>query len=247
MKNLIIGLLLLLIGCVAKDTTILAYDTDINNNMMSVIYTVDSKYIYENTKKVKQDINGRFTSFHIGNGYLVTAAHCVKDEFNVVRTPFGFQSYPIKTYDYHFYINDKEIELIGTYSEIALLYDADIIGWPKVTFGDSDKLKIGDKIFIVGNSNLEGINVKNGIVSKFKTEIRVLGIGFDKERNENTIIVSAPVNGGDSGGPVFALMNKTPYLIGLCYSKTTMQGYNLILNSNFIQDSLLKIKPDLYK
>ncbi len=67
-----------------------------------------------------------------------------------------------------------------------------------VTFGDSEKLRIGDWVIAIGNPFGLGHTVTAGIVS---AEGRVLGMGS----YDDFIQTDAPINPGNSGGPLFNL------------------------------------------
>ncbi|MGB7291229.1 MAG: DegQ family serine endoprotease [Thermodesulfobacteriota bacterium] len=67
-----------------------------------------------------------------------------------------------------------------------------------VTFGNSDKLRIGDWVIAIGNPFGLGHTVTAGIVS---AEGRVLGMGS----YDDFIQTDAPINPGNSGGPLFNL------------------------------------------
>ncbi|HEX3034251.1 MAG TPA: DegQ family serine endoprotease [Thermodesulfobacteriota bacterium] len=67
-----------------------------------------------------------------------------------------------------------------------------------VTFGNSDKLEIGDWVIAIGNPFGLGNTVTAGIVS---AKGRVLGLGA----YDDFIQTDAPINPGNSGGPLFNL------------------------------------------
>jgi S1-C subfamily serine protease len=64
---------------------------------------------------------------------------------------------------------------------------------PTVSIGDSDKIKVGEDIVVIGNP--EGLNntVSKGIVSSTDREFEGM----------NYIQIDAPISEGSSGGPIF--------------------------------------------
>ena len=82
------------------------------------------------------------------------------------------------------------------HSDIALLkVDADRL-LPAVTFGDSDKLRPGDPVFLIGNPFGLASTVTAGIVS-------ALDRNTPESQSNSFIQIDAALNRGNSGGPVF--------------------------------------------
>ena len=183
----------------------------------------------------------RSTSWHIGGGYLVTAAHCVVFDKTPVRTPMGTIQYvPIKTFDYLYTRNDHKIELIGAIDDTALLYDNLLIGTPSIVWGDSSKARVGTELILVGNSMMNGVNIKTGIISII--EIPKPLFGLHERTAKASFVMTTPTNGGDSGGPIFAISNGKHYVIGMCYAGSNKQGYNIAFKSNYIRMVIEEIK-----
>jgi Do/DeqQ family serine protease len=86
----------------------------------------------------------------------------------------------------------------------------DATGLPAVTFADSDKLRVGDVVFAVGNPLGVGETVTMGIVSaKGRTN---LGILDEVNGYEDFIQTDAAINMGNSGG---ALVDAKGRLVGI--------------------------------
>jgi S1-C subfamily serine protease len=238
-KKLVLGLLavVFLVSCVQVGR----FESVVSEDISGYIHTIKTEFTSEYLKYDPQDRVVTSTSFHIGGGYVVTAAHCVKFDHVFKYTFFGPVKVPINSYNYKWTIGEDQIELIGTYDDVALLYNKKLIGTPFVRWGDSSKLKPGDAIVNVGNSMMAGINYKDGMVSK---------IGIDKplfEMHERTaaatMVVSIPVNGGDSGSPVFAKRNGQHYFVGIIYAGAGgLQGYNFAFMSNYVKMAIEEIR-----
>ncbi|HEX3535791.1 MAG TPA: Do family serine endopeptidase, partial [Stellaceae bacterium] len=69
---------------------------------------------------------------------------------------------------------------------------------PFVTWGDSDKMKVGDWVVAVGNPFGLGGSVTAGIIS-------ALGRNIHEGPYDDFIQIDAPINRGNSGGPTFDL------------------------------------------
>lgn len=117
---------------------------------------------------------------------------------------------------------DFEAKVVGADSktDVAVL-KIDAQDLPYVTLADSNKLRVGDVIFAVGNPLRVGITVTGGIISATqKTNLGILGI----EGYENFIQVDAPINLGNSGG---ALLDAQGRLIGINTAILSRSGGNI--------------------
>ena len=98
-------------------------------------------------------------------------------------------------------------KVVGTDPETDLaVLNADISGIPSVTFGNPDRLSVGDVVLAIGNPFGVGQTVTMGIVSALGRSH--LGISTF----ENFIQTDAAINPGNSGG---ALVDATGNLVGI--------------------------------
>ncbi len=81
-------------------------------------------------------------------------------------------------------------------TDVALIKIEADVDLPFVTFGDSDKLRVGDEVVAVGNPFGLGGTVTSGIVSALSRDIQ--SGPFD-----DFIQTDAAINRGNSGGPLF--------------------------------------------
>ena len=93
--------------------------------------------------------------------------------------------------------------------DVALLQVEGVSGLPTVTLGSSDALQVGDSVVTVGNAlALEGgPTVTTGIVSALNRQIDT-----DTETLSHLIQTDAPINAGNSGGP---LLNSAAQVVGM--------------------------------
>ena len=136
-----------------------------------------------------------------GDGYLLTNNHVIEgaDDIEVMLTD-GRQA---------------RAKLIGTDPEtdVAVLKIA-LDHLPTISFGDADKLQVGDVVLAIGNPFDVGQTVTSGIVSALGRN--KLGINTF----ENFIQTDAAINPGNSGG---ALVDAAGNLLGIntaIYSRT---------------------------
>ncbi len=124
-----------------------------------------------------------------GDGYIVTNNHVIDKAQDIQVILADGEKYKAK--------------VIGKDSktDLALLKIKPKEKLQAVTFGDSDKLRIGDWVIAVGNPFGLGHTVTAGIVS---AKGRVLGLG----NYDDFIQTDAPINPGNSGGPLFNLQGQ---------------------------------------
>jgi serine protease Do/serine protease DegQ len=130
------------------------------------------------------------------NGYILTNNHVVEgaDELKVALA------------------DDREFKgiIIGTdpKTDIAVIkIDADSL--PAITLADSDRLRVGDVVFAVGNPLDVGQTVTTGIVSAKGRRVHLLD---DINGYEDFIQTDAAINLGNSGG---ALVDAKGRLVGI--------------------------------
>ena len=125
-------------------------------------------------------------------------------------------------------------------ADIALFRLPDELQLPSFPYniGNSDDLKIGNFIYVVGNPLNMGFNVREGIVSNLRApEV----IHTTNALPDNTFMVSNGLNPGDSGTPAIAIRDGAFELVGLTQG-TFLRGQRLgwILRINAIMD---RIRP----
>jgi serine protease Do/serine protease DegQ len=131
------------------------------------------------------------------DGYILTNNHVVADADELTVEFADGRKFPAK--------------VVGAdpKTDIAVV-KIDATGLPAVTFADSDKLRVGDVVFAVGNPLGVGETVTMGIVSaKGRSN---LGILDDVKGYEDFIQTDAAINMGNSGG---ALVDARGRFVGI--------------------------------
>src|SRR5699024_3392078 len=123
-------------------------------------------------------------------------------------------------------------------NDLAVL-KVDLTGLPAATFGDSDQLVVGDKVYAIGNPlgvELRG-TLTDGIVSAINRDVEVDG------RTMNLIQTNAALNSGNSGGP---LINASGQVVGINTIKMS-SSYSNIEGLGFAipSSSILRLVNDL--
>jgi serine protease Do len=119
------------------------------------------------------------------SGYVVTNNHVIDDAKNIQVTLTDGTEYPAKVVG-----NDPKTDL-------ALLKVEAKKPLPYVSFGDSDKMRIGDWVMAVGNPFGLGGTVTAGIIS-------ARGRDIHEGPYDDFLQTDAAINQGNSGGPTFS-------------------------------------------
>lgn len=130
------------------------------------------------------------------DGYIVTNRHVVSEEGATLH---------VVTYD------GKEllatVVAVDPFLDLALL-DVEGSGYPIVTLGDSDKIRIGSTVIAIGNTLAEFKNtVTKGVVSGMDRRI-LAGDETGEDILDHAIQTDAAINPGNSGGPLINLLGE---------------------------------------
>ena len=121
-------------------------------------------------------------------GIILTSAHVIDVGQNVIVTMSNGQDYTARV-----------LRKFGKNKDIALLKIDVPIELATVKLGNSEKIKVGQKVFAIGNPFGFNGTLTQGIISR---------IDYEKNR----IQTDAAINPGSSGGP---LLNKDGEIIGI--------------------------------
>ena len=198
-------------------------DTPINNNVPSGIETdivsIASKarpsvvgievYVQEYRLRTYGQGSGVIMS---NDGYIISNAHVfmINERQNEYVNAIKVVLDDGKEY---------EAELIGADSRTDLaVIKINAKGLPKATFGDSDKVEVGESVLVIGNAGgMEFFgSVTKGIISG--TNRNAANSGYAT----SLIQTDAAINPGNSGG---ALVNMHGQVIGINSSKIVAEGY----------------------
>lgn len=125
------------------------------------------------------------------SGIILTSSHVIKDCQNIEVTISTGQIYKAKV-----------LSIMGENKDLALLKINPAKPLKTIKLGDSEKVKVGQKVLAIGNPFGFNGTLTTGIVSR-----------IDYERNK--IQTDAAINPGSSGGP---LLNTNGEVIGISQS-----------------------------
>ena len=158
------------------------------------------------------------------SGLIVTNNHVIEDADQITVTLNDGTSLPAR--------------LIGRdeKTDLALLKVNSRKPLPAAHFGDSDKARIGDWVIAIGNPFGLGSTVTAGIVSARNRNI-------DAGPYDEFIQTDAPINRGNSGGPLFDMTGSVVGVNSAIYSPTGGSvGIGFSIPSNMARDVIAQLR-----
>ena len=150
---------------------------------------------------IENDENGApRRSEHFGSGFIVDPSGIIATNRHVVA---GMSEFTV-TLSNGTQLKAQVLAVAGNI-DIALLKIAPDKPLPAVKWGDSDKVRVGDHVFAIGNPLGVGQSVSTGIVSGLNRNIRI-------SPYDDFIQTDAAINHGNSGG---ALVDSKGEVVGV--------------------------------
>lgn len=157
------------------------------------------------------------------NGYILTNYHVVEESKDVAVTFVGGDSYTAEI------VGGDEI------NDVAVL-KIKAENLKHVTLGNSDHIKIGDDVLVIGNPLGDlTFTLTKGMISGVD---RTINTG---EYNIDTFQTDAAINSGNSGGPAFDATGAVIGIVSAKYAATGVEGIGFCIPIN----DALKIARDL--
>lgn len=160
-------------------------------------------------------------------GHVLTNAHVVEGAREIQVTLFDGTSYTAT--------------VVGsdTASDVCVLHiDAPAESLHPVTLGDSTRLKVGQRVFAIGNPFGLERTLTTGIISSLNRSLPA-----KNRRTMHSIIqIDAPLNPGNSGGP---LLDSRGRLIGLNTAIASQTGQNAGVGFAIPASSIARVAPQL--
>lgn len=144
------------------------------------------------------------------DGYIITNRHVVIDS----ETAKSYDRIEVELYNGTLY----NATVIGADSDTDLaVIKIDATGLKAATFGDSDKVRLGDRVVTIGNSGGLPWSVSQGVLSGTHRDV------YDETGYSiQCLQIDATINYGSSGGPLFNCMGE---VIGINSAKIVYSGY----------------------
>ncbi len=159
-----------------------------------------------------------------GDGHIVTNVHVIDKASKVlVRLDDGTQ-------------HEASVVATDSKTDIALLKIEVSEELPAVPFGDSDVVRIGDVALAIGNPFGFGNSVTAGIISARQRDIRA-------GPYDQFLQTDAPINRGNSGGPLFNIDGEVIGVNTLIYSPSGGSvGIGFAVPSNVVAHVISQLK-----
>jgi S1-C subfamily serine protease len=171
---------------------------------ISVYEKVNRSVVNITTESVSQDLLFEYTSEGAGsgsvldkNGNILTNYHVIRDAKQVNITLYDGSSYEA-TFVGADQINDIAIVKIDAKPDVLI----------PISWGDSTNLKVGQRVFAIGNPFGFERTLSVGIVSSLNRSLKLSG----NRKTSSIIQIDASLNPGNSGGP---LLDSQGNLIGI--------------------------------
>ena len=158
------------------------------------------------------------------NGYILTNYHVIE---TAVRGDLDIE---VMLYNGESYI----AEVVGyeADNDIAVL-KIDAEGLPAVTIGNSDTLVVGETLYAIGNPLGElTYTLTNGILSALDRDITIQDETTGDVKTVNMFQISAAVNSGNSGGPVYNSRGEVVGVVTAKYSSNGVEGLGFAIPIN---------------
>jgi len=199
--------------------------------------------VYENCNKSVVNINTMATNTNLflldvvsegagsgsvldRQGRILTNYHVVEGAREIQVTLFDSKSYPAK-------LIAKDAS-----TDVAILQiEAPPESLFPVRFGDSTKLKVGQRIFAIGNPFGLERTMTTGVISSLNRTLPVKG-----SRNKSFIQIDAAINPGNSGGP---LLDSHGRLIGMNTAIASKTGQNTGVGFAMPVSVIARVVPEL--
>jgi hypothetical protein len=188
------------------------------------------EYFDEIIERVGQDgmlYLGGGSAIALKDNHLLSAKHVFENFERILFLRHGGRYHRVAPTVTNLYIDvnnklyDVEVEDVATDGRDAVLVKADLSKGMKLQglpFGKDSQLKPRDTIYVVGNGNTLGIQVKKGFVTRtkpFTVAGKDVSLKFPYEIPGKRFFMHAAAAPGDSGGAVYALRDGKPELVGI--------------------------------
>ncbi|MDE2182768.1 MAG: DegQ family serine endoprotease [Alphaproteobacteria bacterium] len=158
------------------------------------------------------------------SGLIVTNNHVIEDSDQITVTLADGSTMPAKVVG-----RDEKTDL-------ALLKVSTRRPLPFAKFGDSDRARIGDWVIAIGNPFGLGSTVTAGIVSARNRDI-------EAGPYDEFLQTDAPINRGNSGGPLFDMNGSVVGVNSAIYSPTGGSvGIGFAIPSNLVKDVIAQLR-----
>ena len=156
------------------------------------------------------------------DGYIVTNNHVIEGADDIEVETFGHKTFKAN-------VVGRDLK-----TDVALLKVDSPDALPFVSFGDSDKMRVGDWVVAMGNPLGQGFSVSAGIVSARGREL--------SGTYDDFLQTDAAINKGNSGGPLF---NVNGEVIGMNTAILSPSGGSIGIGFSMASNVVSKVVDQL--
>jgi S1-C subfamily serine protease len=205
---------------------------------INVYERVNRSVVNITTESVSQDLLFEYSSEGAGSGAVIDKQGNILTNYHVVKEArhVNVTLYDGSSHEASFVgadpINDIAIIRIDAKPEVL---------WP-VVFGDSSNLKVGQRVFAIGNPFGFERTLSVGIISSLNRSLKLNG----NRKISSIIQIDASLNPGNSGGP---LLDSRGYLIGVntAIASTSRAGQSAGVGFAIPVNMIKRVAPQLLK
>jgi len=172
------------------------------------------------------------TSPVVGSGFIISQDGYILTNHHVIEEAVkGGYEVEVMLYNGDTYV----AEIVGyeaETSDIAVL-KINAEGLNAVTMGDSNAMRVGRNVFAVGNPLGElAYSMTDGMISALDRDITTTDSNTGRTTTVNMFQISAAVNSGNSGGPVYNDAGEVIGVVTAKYSSTGVEGLGFAIPIN---------------
>jgi serine protease Do len=222
----------------SSDTDVTAETVSNNSSAVNQIYNMACNYqvVGINTSVNTTNIFGQTTSAAVsGTGFVISKDGYIMTNYHVISyaATYGYELTVMfndgtsVTGEVVGYLEENDVAVIKVDpSELSFTLNP-------VTFGDSDAIAAGDTVYAVGNPLGElTYSITDGIVSALDRVITTSDELTGSSTSINMFQITAAVNSGNSGGPVYDSEGKVIGIVTAKYSDSGVEGLGFAIPIN---------------
>lgn len=233
---LICFLAIVVLGCaITRYQNILISREEVEKVFKNIVLAeVSYKYGFWGEEK---EYNAKYSAICLlrSSGKIIGLTHALLPPKAVkIITLMGTIEVPIRSSDLKIVSKKtgEEFKIVGSKDDITVLKgNIELMEQDEIPFGDSNKVKVGDRVVVFGFSFGKFINVKEGIVS----------VVNHQTNNIPVFIITAPVNPGDSGSMVLAERLGRYEIIGIVNAGYQNGGLGCAIKINYVKGAINEI------
>ncbi len=194
-------------------------------SIADVVAKVKPSVVAINTEVITYDFFNRpFTQEGAGSGWIIDEDGYIVTNNHVIE---GAESITVILDDGRIFQVDTNTVATDPLTDLAIL-KIDAENLPAVSVGDSNELRVGDWVVVIGNSLGERISATNGIVSAVGVSLSV----SSGQTLYDLVQTDAAINPGNSGGPLVNMAGEVIGITSIKIAEVGVEGMGYAISTN---------------